>query len=95
VVQLVIISLVILDVTVLIVFTMILPSGDSEAALTSNSEQGAEAAASVTIVILGCFLFELSLRQVAKGWRFWQDKWCIFDFVVSEPATCAFDMVII
>jgi hypothetical protein len=28
-------------------------------------------------------VLELSLRITAKGYRFWRDKWCIFDFVVS------------
>ena len=37
----------------------------------------------VTIVILACFLFELTMRQIAKGYRFVKDKWNIFDFVVS------------
>jgi hypothetical protein len=37
----------------------------------------------VTIVILACFLFELTMRQIAKGYRFVKDKWNIFDFVVG------------
>jgi len=91
-VQLVIISLVILDVTMLIVFTMILQSGDSEDALDSSTAPGDMAAAVVTIVILTCFLLELSLRQLAKGMRFWKDRWCIFDFVVSaSPKTVTLD----
>jgi hypothetical protein len=40
----------------------------------------------VTIVILACFLFELTMRQIAKGYRFVKDKWNIFDFVVSASA---------
>lgn len=82
VVQLVIISLVILDVTILIVFTMILQSGDSEASLDNSTGQNEMSSAIVTIVILACFLFELSLRQLVKGMRFWMDRWCVFDFVV-------------
>jgi hypothetical protein len=42
----------------------------------------------VTIVILACFLFELTMRQIAKGYRFVKDKWNIFDFVVG-PANRA------
>jgi hypothetical protein len=84
VVQLVIISLVLLDVAILIVFAMILQSGDSEASLNTSSAEADVAAAAVTIIILACFLLELSLRQVAKGLRFWMDRWCIFDFVVSS-----------
>jgi hypothetical protein len=38
----------------------------------------------VTVVVLSCFLFELTMRQVAKGWRFVKDKWNIFDFVVRR-----------
>jgi hypothetical protein len=83
IVQLVIICLVLLDVIILIVFAMILQSGDSEASLNNSSAEADTAAAAVTIVILFCFLLELSLRQVAKGLRFWMDRWCIFDFVVS------------
>ena len=84
-VQLIIISLVILDVIILVVFTMILQSGDatdSEATLNSATDTGDMAAAIVTVIILACFLIELSLRQLVKGMRFWRDHWCIFDFVV-------------
>ena len=37
-------------------------------------------------MVLTCFLFELTMRQVAKGWRFVKDKWNIFDFVVRRRA---------
>lgn len=36
----------------------------------------------LTSVVLFCFLSELTLRQIAKGMRFWKDVWNLFDFVV-------------
>jgi hypothetical protein len=34
------------------------------------------------VAILLCFVTELALRNIAKGRRFWQDPWCIFDVSV-------------
>ena len=36
----------------------------------------------ITFVVVGLFLVELSLRMVARGVRFFHDKWNIFDTVV-------------
>mmetsp|Transcript_29313 Transcript_29313/g.77001 ORF Transcript_29313/g.77001 Transcript_29313/m.77001 type:complete len:1413 (+) Transcript_29313:40-4278(+) len=78
-VQLFIIALVLLDLILLLIYTFVNTDDSSEDGTVNNNVQVSSVA---TIVILGCFVFELTLRHVAKGWRFLRDKWCIFDFVV-------------
>ena len=48
-------------------------------------------------VILIVFIAELTLLMAARGWRFFLDPWCVFDFVVIAiaiiPATESFSVL--
>lgn len=47
--------------------------------------------------ILGVFILELVLLMAARGWRFFTDPWCVFDFLVVGiaiiPATESFSVL--
>ena len=51
-------------------------------ALACDDRQVTHVIPQVTIAVLTAFVTELTMRQIAKGRRFWRDWWCIFDFVV-------------
>ena len=53
--------------------------------LSNSPPRGAQISLDVTVGILTCFISELTLRQIAKGYRFFKDIWNIFDFVVGIP----------
>mmetsp|Transcript_55748 Transcript_55748/g.116628 ORF Transcript_55748/g.116628 Transcript_55748/m.116628 type:complete len:760 (-) Transcript_55748:1370-3649(-) len=42
------------------------------------------------VAILLCFVTELVVRNIAKGRRFWQDPWCIFDVSVISLSMLLF-----
>jgi hypothetical protein len=68
-----VIFLILVDVGQLVAFELVLGyEGDAEP-LTQKA---------LTIIVLSLFVTELSLRQLAKGTRFWKDIWNIFDFLV-------------
>ena len=48
-------------------------------------------------VILAIFVLEISLRWIARGWRFFTDPWSVFDFAVVAialvPGTSQFSVL--
>jgi len=73
-VNLLVVLFVVIDLTNLIVFTIIYP--------TSEDDDEPIAALSLSIVVVSCLCIELTLRQIALGRRFWKSWVNIFDAVV-------------
>ena len=49
------------------------------------------------VIILSIFVLELVLRLYVRGWEFFKDPWCIFDFIIITialiPATGPFQVL--
>lgn len=74
VVNFIVMILVVVDVINIFVFELVVKTG------AEDKEPPAQMV--LTIGVLSCFIVELSLRQIAQGYRFWSDYFNIFDFIV-------------
>ena len=79
-VNLFVVVLVLIDLSNIIVFTLLYP--------TPDTEQEPVEALVLSILVIGCLLIELSLRQIAKGRRFWKSWFNIFDSFVVYLSAC-------